>query len=144
MLHFLLLSWKQYSVKILTILEISKQRWSEHGPNMGKDGPNILSLLVLTCLKCIIFQKKINQFRHLGAKIQQKQQKHGPNNCFLSTCNIYSQEMLTILKIMHVSWSQSSHFTQPGAKVEIGQNIGLYQNLAIKEENSLFYDLMDT
>ena len=49
-LHFLLLSWQHYSVKISIILEISKQRYGINGHNIfliwAKYGPNILSIVI--------------------------------------------------------------------------------------------------
>ena len=49
-LHFLLLSWQHYSVKIWIILEISKQRYGINGHNIfliwAKYGPNILSIVI--------------------------------------------------------------------------------------------------
>ena len=49
-IHFLLLSWQCYSVKIWIILEISKQRYGINGHNIfliwAKYGPNILSIVI--------------------------------------------------------------------------------------------------
>ena len=49
-LHFLLLSWQHYSVKIVTTLETSKQRYGINGQKIiltwAKSGPNILSIVI--------------------------------------------------------------------------------------------------
>ena len=49
-LHFLLLSWQHYSVKIWSILEISMQRYGINGHTIflrwAKYGPNILSIVI--------------------------------------------------------------------------------------------------
>ena len=74
-LHFLLLSLQHYSVKIWTILEISKQRYNIKGHNIfliwANYGPNILSIvqhyLKYVYLLCMTLQWNFEPLRHQEA-----------------------------------------------------------------------------